>query len=360
MSLASGCRTLAAALTLVFAVACAAAGGSPPTGGTQPVRELVVLTWADYMSPELVKAFEQQARVKVKFVYFTDDDERDKMMVDARAGEFDILCINEVSLPSYVRADWLEPLPADQIPNRANIAPRWRNRFPEARDYAVAYFWGTLGIAYRTDLVSAPITSWKQLFSPDPKLRGRIAMIGHSRDLIGMALKSLGYSANSTDHEQLKQAKALLLAQKPFVKTYDYVSDPGNSPLVDGTAAAAVMFSGDALRVQEVSPKVRYALPAEGGNLWVDYLAILKTSTRKTLAKEFLDFINAPKMAAMNAGYVTYATPNAAAEKLMPADYLQNPSIYPSQAVVDRSEYYAELPPRVEKIYNEIKSQVIR
>jgi len=63
-----------------------------------------------------------------------------------------------------------------------------------AEDYAAPVLWGTFGIGHREDLVPEPIVSWMQLLEPTDELQGKIVMIRQLRDLIGVALKALGYS----------------------------------------------------------------------------------------------------------------------------------------------------------------------
>ena len=170
--------------------------------------------------------------------------------------------------------------------------------------------------------------------------------------LLGMALKALGHSANSTDPAATKAAEQLLLAQKPYVKTYNYVALNENSALVSGDIVAAMIYSGDALMVQEFDENIQYLLPAEGGNIWVDYLAVVESSRNKDLAWAFINFLNQPEHAAQLAEYVYYATPNTAAEKLLPQEFLEDPVIYPSKEALARSEFHTPLPPRAVKKRN--------
>ena len=245
-------------------------------------------------------------------------------------------------------------------PNLIHIDKRWLEAFPGLEGYTVPYFWGTMGIAYRKDLVQAPLTSWMDILQPAESLRGRIGMVENSRDALGMALKALGYSVNSTDSKQIKAAEQLLLAQKPYVKTYTYIALNEESALVTGDIIATMIYSGDALMVQEHHEEIDYVVPTEGGNIWVDYLVVLENSKNKELAVAFLNFLNEPENAAQLAEFVYYATPNMAAEKLLPAEFLEDPIIYPSQAVLSRSEFYKPLPPRASKKRNIAFSRVLQ
>jgi spermidine/putrescine transport system substrate-binding protein len=315
-------------------------------------RALVLLNWSDYLDPDLAATFEKQFNVKLREVYFESDDLRDHMMLETDGKGYDLALVNGISVDVYRKRGWLSPVGEAQIPNLNHIDSRWLDAFPGLEGYAVPYFWGTMGIAYRKDLVQTPLSSWMDILQPAEYLHGRIGMLDNSRDALGMALKALGYSANSTDAKQIKAAEQLLLAQKPHVKTYTYVALNEESALVKGDIIAAMLYSGDALMVQEHHEQIDYLVPSEGGNIWVDYLVVLEHSQNKELAWTFLNFLNEPENAAQLAEFVYYATPNKSAEKLLPAEFLEDPVIYPSQAVLSRSEFYKPLPPRAIKRRN--------
>jgi spermidine/putrescine transport system substrate-binding protein len=337
----------------------AAAGVTSMVKAAEP-RELVLLNWSEYLDPELVEAFEQQQGVKVREVYYDSDEERDQMMIDSDGKGYDLVLVDGTSLKSYVQRGWVAPLNERDLPNLRHVEARWRSAHEYAESHAVPYFWGTLGIAYRADLVSQPMTSWKQFFIPAEELRGRIAVINDTRDLVGMTLRSLGHSLNSNDENALAAAEVLLQGQQPYVGSYEYISLGEDSALVTGDIWAAMVYSGDALMVQEHNENIQYVIPSEGTGLWVDYLAVLDSSSKQDLATAFINFLNEPRNAAQLAEYVYYPTPNKAAEEFLPAEFLEDELIYPDQATLERSEFYAELPSRAVRSYAGILARVVR
>lgn len=343
------CRKLFSALAMLAA----GLGAQADTG------ELTFLNWADYMDPEILETFRERTGISVKQIHFDSNSTRDQLLLETDGGGFDLAIVNGGSLRILARRGWLEPVNESDIPGIRHIEPRWRNEYEGAEDYGVPYFWGTVGIAYRSDLVPVDVTSWTDLFRPHESLRGKLGMIDDAGDMIGAALKALGYSLNSTDKKELEAAEALLREQKPYVKTYQYVSLDEESALVSGEVRMSMMYSGDALMVKELNDNIVYVLPEEGGNLWVDYLCILRKSTNKPAAKRFIDFLNEPQIAARLAQYVYYATPNRAAEALLPAEYLGNPVIYPRGQALQNSEPYRPLPPRIVKLRSAIFSSIV-
>jgi len=342
---------------MLFAVG-ATAVATPAAAAEQ--RELVLLNWSEYLDPELVEKFEKQYGVKVKEVYYESDEERDKMMIDSDGKGYDLVLVDGTSIKTYVKRGWIAPLSERDLPNTRHIDARWRKAHEYAESHAVPYFWGTLGIAYRSDLVSQPLTSWKQFFRPAEELRGKIAVINDTRDLVGMTLRSLGHSLNTNDESALAAAEFLLREQQPYVGSYEYITLDEESALVTGDIWATMVYSGDALVVQELNENIEYVIPSEGTSLWVDYLAVLQSSRNKDLAWAFINFLNEPRHAAQLAEFVYYPTPNKAAEEFLPAEFLEDELIYPDEATLARSEFYQELPPRVLRSYAGILARVVR
>ena len=309
-------------------------------------RELVILNWSEYMDPDLVKKFEDKNNVKVKSIYFESDDYRDNYMLETQGKGIDIIVINGAKIGNYVKQKWVVPLTEKEVPNLKHIDKKWLSMFKLSEGYVIPYFWGTTGIAYLKDLVKKKITSWNDILNPDESLRGKISMIGAHRDLIGVALLALGYSINSTSFTELKKAKELLLKQKPYVGDYDYISLDETSTMVKGDVHISMGYSGDILQLREHDKNIEYVVPKEGTALWVDYMVVGSSSVNNDIAFQFINFLNQPSNAAKQAEWVRYATPNTAAEKLLPAEFLSDSLIYPPKEVLDKSEIYKELPPR--------------
>jgi spermidine/putrescine transport system substrate-binding protein len=315
-------------------------------------NELVLLNWSEYMDPELIAKFEKQYNAEVTEVYFESDDARDDMMVATDASGYDIAVVNGITLTSYAKAGWIQPIKKEKIPNLKHIIPQMRDVFPDSREYAVPFFFGTVGIAYRSDLVKKTPTSWMDIFKPEAYLHGKIGMSSDVRDTFGAALKALGYSVNSADLIENRQAGELLVHQKPFVKTYNYLTLDADSALVSGDIYMALFYNGDALMVAEHNDAIEFLVPDEGGNLWIDYLAVMKKAPNSELAWKFMNFLNEPENAAQLAEFVHYATPNKSAEKLLPSERLDHPVLYPSAEIIDKSEFDGVIPARIQKIRN--------
>jgi spermidine/putrescine transport system substrate-binding protein len=317
-------------------------------------EELVFLTWNDYLEPELVAEFEQETGAKVRLSYYSSDDHRNEIIAGSHDQNYDVVLIDGASMHAYAARGWLVPISSKSVPNLKHLDRRWRTAFPGAEEFGVPYFWGTLGIAYRKDLLPDGISSWKDFHQPPESLRGRISTLKSSRDIVGMALKALGYSANSNDRNEIREAGRLLAAQKPFIRTYGYVSVDEDSALVTGELWASMVYSGEVALMRRFNSNIEYVVPTEGTNLWCDYLAGFASSSHKDLAMKFIDFLNRPDVATRNAVALKYASPNAAARERLPKEDLENSVINPSEEVIARSEKYERLSPRAQKAVNSL------
>ncbi len=206
----------------------------------------------------------------------------------------------------------------------ANSTLNSPEQFDPENKYSVPYCWGTVGILYNKTMVDEPVDSWSILW--DPKYKGQHSDAGFSvRDAFGVALKYLGYSLNSTDLDELNEAKNLLIEQKPLVQAY--VIDQVRDKMIGNEAAIGVIYSGEAIYTQKENPNLEYVIPKEGSNIWIDSWVIPKNAEHKENAEKFINFLCRPDIALKNFEYITYSTPNEAARELIEDDDIRNSEI---------------------------------
>jgi spermidine/putrescine transport system substrate-binding protein len=313
---------------------------------SQLTEQLVLLNWDDYMDAELLQEFERLHNIQVKEIYYESDDTRNSILAASNGKGYDLAIVNEAMIESYNDRGWIASIPQPQPDNFQHIDASWVDIYPNTTDKAIPLLWGTLGIGYRADLVSQPLATWSQFFNPDESLTGRLGLMNSSRDVMGMALKSLGYSINSTNLSQLTKAAALLKRQLPFVKSYRYLSLDETSDILNGELYASMMYGGDALMLQELNNNIQYVIPQEGTNIWIDYLVVFSASKKQDMAWKFINFLHDPKRAASLSQYLYTATTNKTAKKYLPEYFLNNKTIYPPKGVLEKSEYFNKISPR--------------
>lgn len=316
---------------------------------------LTLYNWSEYIDESLLRAFEAHHKVSVKQVFYETDELKDEYLITTNGGEgLDLIIGSDASFKTYAKRGWIAAFDKKLIPNLMHIDPRWANATPQLSPYTIPYLWGTIGIAYRTDKIRTPISSWLSLYRPSSELKGKIMMIDDSRDTLGFALKALGYSINSTATNELADAEKLLKEQRPFVSKYSYINLSENSSLISGKTWITMVYNGDGLSLSEMAPNISFIVPKEGTNLWVDHIAVVEKSKQKALAYQFINFINDPKNAAQLATHLNFASPNTGAINHLDKSFLENKAIYPEESILEKSEYFRTLSPREQKKRNEV------
>jgi len=307
-------------------------------GGGSKVT-LNVLNWGDYIDPSLLRQFEDETGISVKYTTMTSNEE---MLVKLASPDniYDVCFPSDYIIEKLIAENLLYALDKDNIPNLKNIDSRFLDlSFDPGNQYSVPYMWGTVGILYNTTMVSDTVDSWNILW--DEKYAGEILMYDSMRDTIGITLKKLGYDINTRNEEDILAAQEALIAQKPLVRAY--LTDDIKMELINGNAAMGVVYSGDAVYCISENPDLAYVVPKEGSNVWFDNIIVPKTSQHTAEAEKFINFLCDAEVAAQNSDYIGYSTPNAAALALMGSDYIDDPTYNPPQDVLDRCQIYHDL-----------------
>jgi len=322
-------------------------------GGDKPV--LNVYNWGDYIDEEVLRQFEEETGISI--VYDTYDRNED-MYIKLKTGgtPYDVCVPSDYMIEKMIREEMLAEINLANVPNYKSVMERFKGlSFDPENKYSVPYLWGTIGIVYNTEVVTAPVDSWSVLW--DPQYSGKILMMDSPRDAFMVAQKKLGISMNSAAPEDIERAKGELIAQKPLVLAY--VNDSVKDMMINDEAALAVAWSGEAIYMLENNEKLAYAVPKEGTNMWFDNLVIPKDAPNKEAAEKFIDFLCRPDIALKNAQYIGYSTPNQGAYDLMEESVRQNTVVYPDEAVVGQSEVYKDLGPAyvemLDRAWTEVK-----
>ena len=281
----------------------------PLVAQAKEAKVLNVYNWANYIDDQTIPAFEKKFGVKVHYDVY-DGNETLLAKLQAGASGFDVIFPSDYMVEIMSKLGLLAALDKSKIPNFVNIDERFlKQPFDPDNKYSLPYTWGTAGISYRKDKVTELVDSWKILF--DAKYTGRIVLLDDMRETIGLALKYLGYSLNSTNPDELQKAKDLLIKQKPLVKAYS--SAQPELLLVSGDAWLVHNWSGETYRIAAEEPNIAYTIPKEGGSKFIDNCAIPKAAPHKDLAYQFINFLLEPEVDARIHNQIRYLTPNKAA-----------------------------------------------
>ena len=295
-------------------------------------NQVIVYNWGEYLDPEVITLFEKETGINVVYEEF-ETNEIMYPKVQSGAIAYDVVCPSDYMIQRMIENDLLAELNFDNIPNVKNIGQEYfkqSRQFDSENKYSVPYCWGTVGILYNKTMVDEPIDSWSVLW--DEKYIDNILMQDSVRDAFAVALKYKGHSLNSTDLDELEEAKELLIEQKPLVQAY--VIDQVRDKMIGNEAAIGVIYSGEAIYTQLENPNLEYVIPKEGSNVWIDSWVIPKNAKHKENAEAFINFLCRPDIAKMNFDYITYSTPNTAARELIEDPAIRNSKI----AFADASE----------------------
>ena len=320
-------------------------------------EKVVVYNWGEYLDPEVLTMFEEETGIDVVYEEF-ETNEILYPKISSGAIAYDVICPSDYMIQRMIENDLLAEINFDNIPNVKNIGKDYMEQsrqFDPENKYSVPYCWGTVGILYNKTMVDEPITSWSVLW--DEKYKDNILMQDSVRDAFGVTLKYLGYSLNSTDLDELTEARDLLIKQKPLVQ--DYVIDQVRDKMIGNEAAIGVIYSGEAIYTQMENPDLEYVIPEEGSNIWIDSWVIPKNAENKENAEKFINFLCRPEIALMNFEYITYSTPNIEARKMIEDEAIRNSEIaFPDLSKYDNLETFQYLGTEADQTYGELWNQV--
>lgn len=302
-------KLLTSALSGAMVLTLAGCGGSG--GGDRPFegQELHLYNWGEYMGENLIADFEEQTGATVKVDYF---DSNEQMYIRVANGEsFDVLVPSDYMIQRLMEEDLLQPLDKSKLSNLdlLNDDVMGLDYDPE-NEYSVPYFWGTVGIVYdKTKVSEEDLEKEGYNIFLDTKYKGDIYLYDSERDSFMMALKSLGYSMNTDNEDELNEAYEWLLqcvqTMEPEIVTDEIIDN-----MAQGRKALGLIYSGDATYVMSENENMGFYMPETGTNLWSDAMVIPKNAGNPELAHAFIDYVCTYEAAMDNSSFVGYTSPN--------------------------------------------------
>ena len=318
-------------------------------GGDTSSNVVNVYNWGEYIDESVLKDFEAATGIKVNYQMY-DSNETMYSKIAGGGANYDVVIPSDYMVARLIEEELLAPLNFDNIPNFADIDPALKNPAydPENR-YSVPYMWGLMGVIYNTKMVDAEdLGSWDLLWNE--KYAGDILMIDNSRDAIGIALKRLGCSYNTTDENQVRQAVDLLVDQWPIVQAY--VMDDIFQKLEGANAYIGTYYYGDYLTMYENNPDLGFYIPEEGTNIYVDAMCILKDAPNKENAEAFINYMCSTQAGLKNCEAIWYSSPLLSVREELDPEIADDPYAYPDADIMAKCESYAGLPQNILDLYD--------
>lgn len=308
-----------------------------------------VYNWGENIDESIFADFEKQTGIKVNYKTYQSNEQLYSVL-NLGGADYDVIIPSDYMVSRMIDEGMLEKLDFKNIPNFKNISDQYKNlAYDAANEYSVPYTWGTVGIIYNSSLISDKIDSWSAMY--DEKYKGQILQFDNSRDAFATALFYLGYDVNTTDKAQIAEANELLKKQKPLLQAY--VMDEIYDKLELGEAAIGPYYAGDAVTMIENNPDLRFVIPKEGSNWFVDCMCIPKGAKNKANGEAFINFMCSTDVALSNMDVTGYATPVQTAFDELDEEAKGNPIMFPPKEELSRCQVYTNLPKETLDLYND-------
>ena len=272
-------------------------------------QTLHIYNWGEYTGENIINDFEKETGATVVMENF---DSNEQMYIKVANGEsYDILVPSDYMIQRLIDEGYLQKLDHSKLDCLDKLDDGVKNlAYDPGNEYSVPYFWGTVGIIY--DKTKVDIEDLKKegynIFL-DQKYKGQVYLYDSERDSFMMALKALGYSMNTTNESEIKEAYNWLVQCVQTMDT-EIVMDEIIDNMAQGRKALGLIYSGDATYVMSENENMGYYLPESGTNLWSDAMVIPKNAKNPELAHAFINYASDYAGAYDNSSYVGYTSAN--------------------------------------------------
>jgi putrescine transport system substrate-binding protein len=318
-------------------------------------RQVNVYNWSDYMDEQVLKDFEKETGIKVRYDVFDSNDVLETKLLAGKTG-YDIVVPTGAFLGRQIQAGVFQKLDKSKLPNLKNMWPDISARlaaYDPGNDYAINYMWGTTGIGYNINKIKermpdAPLDSWRLALDPTIVSKFKdcgVMVLDAADEVIPAVLNYLGLDPNSMKEEDLNKAREHMKLVRPSIRKFH--SSEYINALANGDVCLVVGWSGDVkqaqARAEEANAKkkdpsrhvlIDYVIPKEGALMWFDNMAIPSDAKNVAEAHEFLNYLMRADVAAKLTNYIQYPSGNLAAQEFVDKEILNNPKIYPPKEVV--------------------------
>ena len=339
----------------------------------QNARVVNVYNWSDYIDPKVIEDFTKETGIKVQYDTFDANETLETKLLAGKSG-YDVVVPTAYFLERQVKAGVFQKLDKSKLKNLANVWPDIAKRlavYDPGNQYAVNYMWGTTGIGYNVKAMrerlgpTGTIDSWDIVFKPENLAKFRdcgIHMLDSADDIIPAALQFLGLNPNSNEPKDLDKATELLMKIRPSVRKFH--SSEYLNALAAGEICLVVGWSGDIKQSQKRALEAKngveigYAIPKEGAQMFFDNLSIPKDAGHVDEAHAFIDYLLRPEVAAKNSNLVAYANGNLASQKFLDKSVLDDKSVYPDAATMDRLYTVSARDQKSQRVVNRLWTKI--
>ncbi|GGY52783.1 putrescine-binding periplasmic protein [Bacterioplanes sanyensis] len=315
-------------------------------------QSLHIYNWSDYIAEDTIANFEQETGIRVTYDVYDANEVLEAKMLAGSSGYDLIFPTARPFADRLLRAELLQPLQLEQLDQHSNLDPVILNSLSKIdpdNQHLIPYMWGSSGIAYNVDKVTAilgddmPLDTWRLVFDPEITAQLKDCGIALMDDPIEVFMAARTYQGAATDdfsRAAINSVADTISAVRPHIR-YFHSSQTIND-MANGDICVAHGYSGDMLQAQDRADEadngvqIQYVVPQEGAVVWTDVVAIPADAPNVEAAHQFLNYLMRPEVIADITNYVAYANANSAATELLDEDIRSNPGIYPPKATQEK------------------------
>jgi len=333
------------------------ASQSSTTEGTTSAtntQTLHIYSWSSYIDDDLLKAFETKTGIKaIADIY----ESNEVMLAKLQAGggnQYSIIYPSDYMVTQMVEAEMLTAIDKSLLQGLDQLNPKWQSPvYDTDNTHSVPYAWGTTGMIYDSEKLGTDIASLDYFWENKDSLGRQITLLNDVRETMGAVLKSLGYSYNSTNPEEIEAAYTRLVELRPAIAAF--LSTGWEEQLASGDLAISMAYSVDALYLIDENPNLTFVIPDTGTSLWTDTIAIPRTAPNVEAAYEWINFMLDSDNSVELVKRLKFATPNQVAVDKLPSDLKRNEKLFPPEQILAKC---APLPEEISDLYDRYWTQI--
>ncbi len=312
----------------------------PKPSSQSSSKQLYIYTWAGYTDQDLLDRFTKETGFKVVADVYDSNEAMLARLQAGGGGAYSIIYPSDYMVAKMVELGLLRELDRSRLVGMNQLVPRFQNPvYDPANLHSVPLSWGTTGLIYNIQKVKSAPQDWSYLWENQQQLSKRMTLLNDVREVMGAALKMLGYSYNSTNAQQVQQAYEKLTQLKQNVASF--TSDAWRPQVLSEDLVLAMCYSSDANEVMESNSNLQYVIPKSGTSFWTDTLAIPTTAPNLEGAYAWINFMLKPDIAAQICERLSFATPNEVALNKLSSQVKNNLNLFPPESLLKLCESIA-------------------
>lgn len=315
-------------------------------------------TWTEYVPEGLLDEFTKETGIKVEVSSLESNETMyAKLKIQGKDGGYDVIAPSNYFVSKMAREGMLMELDHSKLPVIKDLNQDWLDKpYDKGNKYSLPQLLGAPGIAFNTnDYQGSKFTSWADLWNPE--FKDKVQLLDDAREVFNIALLKLGKNPNTTDPAEIKAAYEELLKLRPNVLAFSS-DNPANS-FISGEVSVGQLWNGSVRIAKKEQAPVDMVFPKEGPVLWVDTLAIPANSKNPEAAHKLINYLLSAPVAEKLTLAIGYPTSNMKALDVLPKEITQDPAIYPTADVLQKSHWQDDVGEAIElyeKYYQELKA----